>query len=111
MVKKDLEILVALQDLDLMIAEAKEVESLGFSITGSSELKSAREDLAAKISKPLLFRYERLRAKLKRAIVPVKSDICLGCFLRQPTAIGVKGREDDQIFTCENCGRMLYWID
>ena len=111
MVKKDLELLVALQDLDLMIAEAHEVETLGFSITGVSELKSAREDLSAKITKPLLFRYERLRAKLKRAIVPVKNDICLGCFLRQPTAIGVKGREDDQIFTCENCGRMLYWID
>jgi len=43
--------------------------------------------------------------------VPVKNDICLGCFLRQPTSIGVKGREDEQIFTCENCGRMLYWLD
>ena len=111
MIKKQLEMLVALQDIDLMIEEADEVEKLGFNITGCSELKAAREDLASRISKPLLARYERLRAKLKRAIVPVKNDICLGCFLRQPTSIGVKGREDDQIFTCENCGRILYWID
>ena len=111
MVKKESEKLVALQDLDLMIAEANEVEMLGFSITGCEELKKAREELAAQISKPLIFHYERLRAKLKRAIVPVKNDICLGCFLRQPTSIGAKGREDDKTFTCENCGRMLYWID
>lgn len=111
MLKKDLEMLVALQDLDLMIEEADDVEKLGFNITGCSELKKAREELAGRLSKPLLFRYERLRSKLKRAIVPVKNDICLGCFLRQPTSIGTKGREDDEIFTCENCGRMLYWID
>ncbi len=111
MVKKDLELLVSLQDIDLMIEEANDVAKLGFAITGCDELKKARQELATNISKPLLSRYERLRAKLKRAIVPVKDDICLGCFLRQPTSIGAKGREDEQIFTCENCGRMLYWLD
>lgn len=107
----ELERLVSLQDLDLMIEEAKEVEKLGFSITGCNELKIARDELAAKISKPLLFRYERLRGKLKRAVVPVKNDICLGCFLRQPTSISAHGREGADLLTCENCGRMLYWLD
>ncbi|MBN1464688.1 hypothetical protein JXA02_02925 [candidate division KSB1 bacterium] len=107
----ELEQLISLQDLDLMIEESQEVEKLGFSITGCSELRIAREELAAKISKPLLFRYERLRKKLKRAIVPVKNDICLGCFLHQPTAIGAQAREGVDLFTCENCGRMLYWLD
>lgn len=111
MANKDLELLVSLQDLDLMIEESEEVEKLGFSITGYNELKNAREELAEKISKPLLYRYERLRGKLKRAIVPVKNDICLGCFLRQPTSISSQGREGADIFTCENCGRMLYWLD
>jgi predicted nucleic acid-binding Zn-ribbon protein len=109
--EKEIELLVSLQDIDLMIEEASEVEKLGFNITGCNELKVARDDLATRISKPLLYRYERLRGKLKRAIVPVKGDICLGCFLRQPTSIGAKGREDEELFTCENCGRMLYWLD
>jgi predicted nucleic acid-binding Zn-ribbon protein len=109
--KSDLVHLVTLQDLDLMIEESHEVEKLGFSVTGYEELMEAREELAKGISKPLLSRYERLRAKLKRALVPVKNDICLGCFLRQPTSRGARGREDEQIFTCENCGRMLYWLD
>jgi len=108
---KDLELLVQLQDLDLMIEEATDVQKLGFSITGVDELKQAREELSEKIPKPLLYRYERLRGKLKRALVPVKNDICLGCFLRQPTSLGKQGREGSEIFTCENCGRMLYWLD
>lgn len=111
MLKNNLEMLVALQDLDLMIEEADEVEKLGFPTAGCAELKTAREELAANIPKPILARYERLRAKLKRAVVPVKNDICLGCFLRQPTSHGVIGREDDQVLTCENCGRILYWLD
>lgn len=111
MKNKDLELLVYLQDLDLMIEEAEDVEKLGFSITGYEELKQAREETAEKISKPNLSRYERLRSKLKRAIVPVKNDICLGCFLRQPTSTGKQGRERSEILTCENCGRMLYWLD
>jgi len=108
---KELEALITLQDIDLMIEESNEVEKLGFAITGCSELEKARDEVASRIKKPLLFRYERLRAKLKRAIVPVKNDICLGCFLRQPTSIGAKGREESELFTCENCGRMLYWLD
>ncbi|OGC09018.1 hypothetical protein A2V82_13060 [candidate division KSB1 bacterium RBG_16_48_16] len=111
MAKTSLELLVSLQDLDLMIEEADEVKKLGFSVTGSTELIKAREELAKSISRPLLSRYEQLRAKIKRAVVPVKDDICLGCFLRQPTSRGVRGREDEQIFTCENCGRMLYWLE
>ncbi len=111
MAQTDLENLVKLQDLDLMIEESEEVAKLGFTLTGCSELKTAREEMATKISKPLLFRYERLRGKLKRAVVPVKNDVCLGCFLRQPTSIGAQGREGHDLFTCENCGRMLYWLD
>ncbi|HNR68887.1 MAG TPA: C4-type zinc ribbon domain-containing protein [bacterium] len=111
MAMNDLERLVSLQDLDLMIQETDEVAKLGFNVTGYDELQKAREELANQISRPLLSRYERLRAKLKRAIVPVKNDICLGCFLRQPTSLAARGREDEEIFTCENCGRMLYWLD
>jgi predicted nucleic acid-binding Zn-ribbon protein len=111
MPQKEFEMLVSLQDIDLMIEEVNDVQSLGFSVSGIDKLKKAREDVAAKITKSTLSRYERLRAKLKRAIVPVKDDICLGCFRRQPTARAVEAREDVKIITCEGCGRMLYWLE
>ena len=80
MLNKQLELLVALQDLDIMIRDIEDVRHIGFDVQGKEKLKEAREDLVAKINKPLLFNYEKLKARYKRSIVPVKDDICLGCF-------------------------------
>lgn len=107
----ELELLVSLQDLDMMIEEISEVKRLGFSAVGESELTKAREELASKISKPLLYSYEKLKKRYKRAIVPVKEDnTCLGCFIRLPTSISAIGRTDATVFYCEGCGRILYWL-
>ncbi len=43
MEKKQLDLLVALQDLDMMIEEISEVKRLGFSAEGEEELIKARE--------------------------------------------------------------------
>ena len=111
MVKKDLELLVSLQDLDMMISEISEVKRLGFEAEGEDNLLKAREELIARISKPLLYSYEQLKKRYKRAIVPVKEDnTCLGCFIKLPTAISAKGRADSEVMRCEACGRILYWL-
>lgn len=111
MEKKDLEKLVALQDLDMMIEEISEVKRLGFVAEREEELVKAREELASKISKPLLYSYEKLKRRYKRAIVPVQEDnTCLGCFIKLPTSISSVGRTDDSVFYCEGCGRILYWL-
>lgn len=111
MIKKELELLVALQDLDMMISEISEVKRLGFEAEGEDNLLNAREELVSKISKPLLFSYEQLKKRYKRAIVPVKEDnTCLGCFIRLPTSISAKGRADSEVMRCEACGRILYWL-
>ncbi|MDZ7272293.1 MAG: C4-type zinc ribbon domain-containing protein [candidate division KSB1 bacterium] len=111
MVKKQLELLVALQDLDIMIREVEDVKQLGFEAPSLDKLEQAREELKEKIGKPLYATYERLKARYKRAIVPVKGDTCLGCFMRLPTSLAAKGREDAAVITCENCGRILYWLE
>ncbi|MCG8604971.1 hypothetical protein MJD09_08245 [bacterium] len=111
MLNKQLEFLVALQDLDMMIREVDDVKSLGFDITGREKLHEAREELVKKISKPILHRYETLRQRYKRAVVPVKDDVCLGCFMRIPTSLFTRGRSDQDVNLCEGCGRVLYWYD
>ncbi|MFQ5792426.1 MAG: zinc ribbon domain-containing protein [Acidobacteriota bacterium] len=108
---EQIKLLVRLQDLDLMIEEINEVQQLGFDVEGKAQLEKARAELAARLSKPLLYTYERLRARYKRAIVPVKHDTCLGCFMRVPTAVTTRGRSEEEIITCEGCGRILYWLD
>lgn len=109
--KNELELLVALQDLDMMIEEISEVKRLGFSAERGEELTNAREELASKISRPLLYSYEKLKKRYKRAIVPVKEDnTCLGCFIKLPTSISSIGRTDTSVIYCEGCGRILYWL-
>lgn len=108
---RDLEVLVNLQDLDMMIVEMAEVEKLGFNVQGKENLEEARNELIRKMSKPLLYKYEKLKKRYKRAIVPVQDDVCLGCFMRLPTSFSAKGREDAMVYECEGCGRILYWLD
>ena len=58
MLNKQLELLVALQDLDVMILDAEEVKQLGFKVAGKDKLEKAQQELTLKIDKPLLFNYE-----------------------------------------------------
>ncbi len=111
MLNKQLELLVALQDLDVMILDAEEVKQLGFKVAGKDKLEKAQQELTLKIDKPLLFNYEKLKKRYKRAIVPVKDDVCLGCFMRVPTQLITRGRSDQQVINCEGCGRILYWYE
>lgn len=108
---KHLELLVALQDLDVMITDIDEVKQIGFEVEGRVKLEEARSELAKKLSKPLFYNYENLRKRYKRAIVPVKDDVCLGCFMRIPTSLMTRGRSDQEVINCEGCGRILYWYD
>ena len=111
--KEEYRLLVALQDLDIMIREmhdtstTQEFENMGFKIEGLDELKQARSDLAAKIPTMLLNRYERLAGHFKVAILPVTGDKCLGCFVKLPTSF-FSAALRTELLTCENCGRMLY---
>lgn len=111
MLNKELELLVALQDLDIMIQEVEDVKQIGFEVEGKEKLQEARNELTEKIGKPLLFNYEKLKKRYKRAIVPVKDDVCLGCFMRVPTQLMTRGRSDQQVINCEGCGRVLYWYE
>lgn len=106
-------LLIALQDLDIMIKEVKdkstsrELKSLGFKLTGLEELQDARSELVKKISPAVLQRYEKLTVHYTMAILPVTRDLCLGCFVKLPTSF-FSSINRDLLQTCENCGRLLY---
>lgn len=111
--REEFRLLVGLQDLDIMIREARdkgtseELMSMGFTLNGLEELQKARTELASKIPTALLNRYEKLAAHYKVAILPVSSDKCLGCFVKLPTSF-FSSAYSHELLTCENCGRMLY---
>ena len=111
--KDEHRLLIALQDLDIMIKEvkdkatSKELQSLGFKLTGLTELQDAREKLAKKIPRNFLQRYEKLTEHYTVAILPVTGSLCLGCFVKLPTSF-FSAASRNELQTCENCGRLLY---
>jgi predicted nucleic acid-binding Zn-ribbon protein len=112
--EEQVKLLVALQDLDLMIKEANDAETstemkqMGFKLDGIAELSKARKNLSERVRPQLLNRYERLSKSYGRAVVPVTGNLCLGCFVTLPTSYpSLKSK--DSFLTCQNCGRILYF--
>ena len=112
--EEHIKMLVALQDLDMMIKEAKdsetsaEMKQMGFKLEGIAELQQARETLAKRIKPQLLNRYERLSKSYGRGVVPVTSNLCFGCFATLPTSYSSMAAKET-FLTCESCGRILYF--
>ena len=112
MEKNQLELLVLYQDICLMLEDAEAVEkTVGFQVEGMENLQKTLKDLEEKLEVRYVRTYQRLKGRYKRPIAPVQNDTCLGCFAKLPTSYGERGRSDQAIFTCEHCGRLLYWID
>jgi predicted nucleic acid-binding Zn-ribbon protein len=109
-----LELLIMLQDLDLMIGELGDDRNLntekkmGFPMEQLDTLRQARVDLAAKVDRGLLGRYAKLHERYKRAVVGVKNNVCLACFLKQPTQYSTEQMEE--IRGCDHCNRILYLL-
>lgn len=100
-----------------MIAEAEDPElkasqeKMGFRHEALEKLQSAREKLAEKMEPRDLRLYQRIGKRLKHPIVPVEDRTCLGCYMALPTSAVPPNAQAQHFLTCENCGRILYWIE
>jgi predicted nucleic acid-binding Zn-ribbon protein len=71
-------------------------------------LKHEREKLVVRIERGDLAVYERIRkAKGGLAVVPVKRNACGGCYNAVPPQKVLELRKNNQIYSCEHCGRIL----
>ena len=110
--RSQLDLLVLYQDIVLMCQEADEEEAkMGFAIDGKDKINRAREELAKSIKPQFLGAFNRLHTRYKRPIVPVQNDTCLGCFAKLPTSYFGRSHSENRIFTCEQCGRILFWLE
>jgi predicted nucleic acid-binding Zn-ribbon protein len=75
-----------------------------------AELESNREQLASAVEPAARSRYERLvKNKGSHVVVGVEHGVCGGCHMRLPTQIIVNCQGQQEIVTCINCGRILYY--
>jgi len=73
-------------------------------------LQQGRAELASAVDEVARGRYERLlKNKGDNVIVGVHNGVCGGCHMKLPAQVLVSCRSDQEIVTCINCGRILYY--
>jgi len=113
--KKQLKDLVALQELDALLGELGEAsarereQALGFALGETDRLRAERARLANGLRPEILARYETVRHRHARAVVPASQGVCMGCFTRRPTAMATSLAGGLEL--CERCGRILFRIE
>lgn len=100
------QLLEATKDLDERKKELKEINKEHEK--AELKLQHEREKLLVRIDKSDVERYDRIRkAKGGKAIVPIRRGACGGCFSRVPPQKILEIRQNNRIYTCEHCGRIL----
>ena len=123
--EKEMEILegratVSRSDIEVVSAQASEITAMlaekrialaeVSKTTEAEEMKyrHEREKILPRISKADLVQYERIRkAKKGKAVVPVKKGACGGCFARVPPQKLLELRQNNKLYLCEHCGRIV----
>jgi len=75
-----------------------------------AELTANREELAGAVDDGSRSRYERLvKNKGENVVVGVQHGVCGGCHMKLPPQLLVSAQAQQELITCINCGRILYY--
>jgi len=75
-----------------------------------AELEANRNDLASAVEESALYKYERLlKHKGSTVVVGIQHGVCGGCHMTLSRQTIVSTCADQEIVTCINCGRILYY--
>jgi predicted nucleic acid-binding Zn-ribbon protein len=75
-----------------------------------AELQSSRSGLADAVDEMVRSRYERLfKHKGSNVVVGIQHGVCGGCHMRLSRQTIVTCQADQEIMSCTNCGRILYY--
>jgi predicted nucleic acid-binding Zn-ribbon protein len=114
-----LELLMELQDLhsqrrSLRDEPLGDMEQAVFDLQPEEALAlldSKITELVERLEPGIQSRYLEVIGTSDRAVVPVLSGVCYGCFVATPTAWSSEAGRNDSIGVCAHCGRFLYYVD
>ena len=87
----------------------QKIDSIGDKVSAKDAERNA---VSSSIPRQLISIYDRVRrGKGGSAVVAVKKRACGACYKGQTPKKIQDIRKGDRIFTCDNCGRLLYWDD
>jgi hypothetical protein len=73
-------------------------------------LSVSRKSACKALPPPILSRYEFIRSRLANpVIVPVDNGVCSGCNISIPPQSYIELQKGQQILSCPNCQRLIYW--
>ena len=77
-----------------------------------TELNAKRAQVSKAIPQPVFMRYEFIRRRLEHpVIVAVKEGICSGCHISVPPQSFIELQRGQQILSCPNCQRLIFWCE
>ena len=71
------------------------------------QLLNGRDDLAAKVPKPIVKRYERLKTGLTNVVLIIKDGNCPGCRMALPPQLTIELQRADELHQCPHCRRII----
>lgn len=75
-------------------------------------LESQRRQASEHIDKPIFMRYEFIRKRLDNpVIVAVADGVCSGCHITVPPQTYIDLQRGQQILSCPNCQRLIFWSE
>jgi len=73
------------------------------------ELFEKKQKIVSKMSQKILIFYDKIRRWAKNsAVVPVKKQACMGCYMKVNDKTYAEVIKGEEITTCSHCGRILY---
>jgi predicted nucleic acid-binding Zn-ribbon protein len=74
-----------------------------------AELKEKRAQLRTGVNDSAMQHYDRVMRQRKSAIAEARDQKCMACFVMLRPQIWQEIRTNEQIVTCNSCGRILYY--
>jgi predicted nucleic acid-binding Zn-ribbon protein len=76
------------------------------------QIKTKREEIYNSMPKNVSATFNRIATRIRDgiAVAEVKNAACSACFMALRPQMFAEIRRGDEIITCENCNRILYYI-
>jgi predicted nucleic acid-binding Zn-ribbon protein len=76
------------------------------------KIPATKQEIKEKLSADLIEKYNKLYdLNNGQAVAKLKDNYCLGCRMTLPLNLITKLKKTEEIITCDNCGRILYFED
>lgn len=74
--------------------------------------RKEREEVFANLPKPISGLYSRIRARIRDgvAVAEARNRSCSACFMSLRPQVMTEIRRGEEILTCDNCGRILFYV-